>query len=87
MRTADQEPNPGVLQAYLDKHAISQEAFSQKFAPEISQGLVWQWLQWLKNPAKGTRITAERAKEIESLTDGEVRACDLRPDLFEAKAA
>lgn len=87
MRHDNQTPNPGALQAHLDKHGTSQEDFGKKFTPPVTQGLVWQWLQWLKGEGKGTRITAERAKEIEAITGGEVRAFDLRPDLFEAKAA
>jgi hypothetical protein len=75
------------LKAYLEKTNLSQGDFAKKFDPPVTQGLVWQWLTWLENPKKGTRITAERAKEIESLTGGEVTAHELRPDLFEAKAA
>lgn len=81
------QANPGALAAYLEKHGISQGDFAKKFTPPVTQGLVWQWLQWLENPAKGTRITVERAKEIERITAGEVRAFDQRPDFFEARAA
>lgn len=75
-----------VLAAYLEKHDLSQEEFAQKFDPPVSQGLIWQWLQWLDNPQKGTRITAERAKEIAGITDGEVPKHELRPDVYEKAA-
>lgn len=75
------------LQAYLEKHGITQENFAEKFRPKVTQGLVWQWLQFLKNPKKGTRITAERAKEIEVITSGEVTRAELRPDIYEKDKA
>lgn len=74
------------LDAYLEKHGLSQEDFAGKFKPKVTQGLVHQWLLWLKNPKKGTRITAERATEIEAITDGEVQRSELRPDIFERAA-
>lgn len=70
------------LSDYLEKHGLSQEDFAGKFKPKVSQGLIHQWLLWLKTPKKGTRITAERATEIETITGGEVSRSDLRPDLF-----
>ena len=76
------EEGPGVLQEFLDKHGITQEQFGQMFKPTVTQGSVWQWLQWLANPKKGTRITAERANEIEEVTRGEVKRHQLRPDLY-----
>lgn len=79
------------LAAYLEKYGFSQKEFGQKFKPEpVSQGLVHQWLAWLNDPdAEGaTRITAERAIQIEKVTGGEVPRHVLRPDLFdEARAA
>lgn len=81
-KPAEDEPQ-SALEAYLEKHGISQEDFANTFNPKVTQGLVWQWLTWLKNPKKGTRITAERAKEIEQLTKGEVQRHLLRPDVFE----
>jgi DNA-binding transcriptional regulator YdaS (Cro superfamily) len=82
---ADDTPSP--IQVYLEKHGISQEKFAETFDPKVTQGLVWQWIQWLKNPKKGTRITAERAIEIEKLTKGEVTRHDLRPDLYQKERA
>lgn len=73
---------PSAIQTYLDKHGLSQEEFAKKFKPAVTQGLIWQWSVWLKNPKKGTRITAERAIEIEAKTDGEITRHDLRPDLY-----
>lgn len=75
------------LRAYLEKHGLSQEDFAKRFDPPVSQGLVWQWLQWLDDETKGTRITAERAKEIETITGSEVTRHALRPDLYEERAA
>lgn len=62
------------LAAYLEKHGISQEQFARTIG--VSQGLVWQWLDGR------TRITAERAVQIEKKTAGKVRRKDLRPDVF-----
>lgn len=38
--------------------------------------LVWQWVNGK------TRITAERAKQIEEATQGAVNRRDVRPDIF-----
>ena len=69
---------------YLEKHRMSQEAFAKLVG--VSQGLVWQWLKWLKNRKQGTQITAERAKQIEAKTNGEIQRAELRPDLWERAA-
>lgn len=62
------------IAGYLKKHRLSQEDFAKRVG--VTQGLVWQWI-------KGrTRITAERAIEIENLTGGEVSRHDCRPDIF-----
>lgn len=65
------------IPAYLKKHELSQEQFATFLG--VSQGLVWQWI------AGKTRITAERAKEIERKTGGEITRHDLRPDIFERR--
>lgn len=75
------------LADYLEKHGLSQEDFAAKFKPKVTQGLIHQWLLWLKNPKKGTRITAERAVEIETVTKGAVDRSDLRPDLYARERA
>lgn len=62
------------IRAYLMKRGLSQEEFGKMIG--VSQGLVWQWLEGR------TRITAERAKEIDEKTGGEVSKHDLRPDVF-----
>lgn len=62
------------LQTYLEKHGLSQEQFAKQIG--VTQGAVWQWLNG------ETRITAERAVEIERATKSEVSRHDLRPDLF-----
>lgn len=68
------------LADYLAKEKLSQEEFGRRIP--VSQGMVWQWLEWLENPQKGTRITAERALDIERASHGEVARHELRPDLF-----
>lgn len=69
---------PMHIRAYLKKHKLSQDAFAELVG--VSQGLVWQWL-------KGqTRITADKAKQIENRTKGEVTRADCRPDLWEKAA-
>lgn len=74
------------LDAYLKKEELSQEEFGKRFAPAVSQGLVSQWVVWLNDEEKekGTRITAERAIEIEKHTAGAVKRHELRPDIFPA---
>lgn len=62
------------IKTYLKKHELTQEDFAIKLG--VSQGLIWQWLDGR------TRITAERAVEIEEKTDGEITRHDLRPDLY-----
>jgi DNA-binding transcriptional regulator YdaS (Cro superfamily) len=64
------------LNEYLVEQAMSQSDFAKKLG--VVQGLVWQWLHGR------TRITAERAVEIERVTDGKVARHELRPDLFSA---
>ncbi len=67
------------IPAYLAAKDLSQEEFAKQIG--VSQGLVWQWI------GGRTRITAERAVEIEEKTHGEIRRHELRPDLFEVRAA
>jgi len=45
----------------------------------VTQGAVWQWLNGYQ------RITAERAIEIERVTQGTVTKHELRPDVFGPK--
>lgn len=69
------------LENYLKKQRTTQEAFADQLG--VSQGLVHQWIKWLKTGGEhGTRITAERARQIEAATACEIRAAQLRPDLF-----
>lgn len=62
------------IKTYLETHGDSQEQFAKRIG--VSQGLVWQWLEGR------TRITAERAIEIEEKTDRQIMRNDLRPDIF-----
>ena len=62
------------LAAYLESEELSQQAFGEKLG--VSQGLVHQWL------TMATKITAERAVQIETVTDGKLSRYDCRPDLF-----
>lgn len=67
------------LEEYL--RTTTQEAFAETL--EVSQGLVHQWLNWLAGRKKhATKITAERAVQIEAATDGKVTKAELRPDIF-----
>ena len=67
------------IKAYLKEHSMSQEEFATKLG--VTQGLVWQWLEGR------TRITAERAVEIEAATGGKVTRHELRPDLYPEERA
>ena len=64
------------LRDYLSQHGLSQAAFGERL--DVSQGLVWQWLNGR------TKITPERAIEIEALTQQKVTRAELRPDIFGA---
>lgn len=61
------------LSAYLEKNP-TQADFAFKL--DVSPSLVSYWLNGKK------RITAERAVQIETITDGAVPRHELRPDLF-----
>lgn len=69
-----QQDERSPIQVYMEKHKLSQEAFADRIG--VSQGLVWQWLNGK------TKITAERARDIEEITKGELTLVALRPDLF-----
>jgi DNA-binding transcriptional regulator YdaS (Cro superfamily) len=60
------------LQEYLN--TTTQAAFAERLG--VTQGLVSQWL------TGETKLTAERAVQIEEVTAGEVSRSDLRPDLW-----
>lgn len=66
------------LRTYIEKLSGGQTEFARKLG--VSQGLVWQWLDGR------TRVTAERAVEIETATAGEVTRQELRPDLYQQAA-
>lgn len=62
-----------LLAEYLRKTGRSQQKLADELG--VSQGLISQYL-------KGrTAMSAERAMEIEALTQGLIRARELRPDL------
>lgn len=65
------------LHEYLE--TTTQAAFAK--ALSCSPGLISQWM------SGATRITAERAVQIERVTGGEVTAAELRPDIFGECAA
>lgn len=67
------------IKSYLSDRGLSQEQFAKQIG--VTQGLVWQWLDGR------TRITPERAKEIESKTEGAIGKHELRPDVFDPPAA
>lgn len=62
------------LRAYIKRHRLSQEEFAVQL--DVSQGMVWQWLNGRR------RVSAERAKQIEEVTDGEIMRSQIRPDIF-----
>lgn len=66
------------LKTYLTTSKKTQQQFA--VALDVSQGLVWQWLNGV------TRVTAERCLDIEKATDGQVTRYDLRPDIFGKKS-
>ena len=69
------------LKKYLAIPGNTQQALADEL--QVSQGLISQWLNWLDGETKNaTRVTAERALEIEGATKGQVTRHDLRPDVF-----
>lgn len=63
-----------VITRYLTQACVTQADFASQL--EVTPGLVSQWL------SGKTAITAERAIQIEEVTDGEITRAMLRPDLF-----
>ena len=68
-----------VLKLYLKRHKLSQQAFADRL--DVSQGLVWQWLNGR------SKVTGDMAVKIEDLTGGEVTRKDLRPEFYRGMAA
>lgn len=62
------------LKTYLELNRLTQACFAKKI--NVTQGLIHQFV------SGKTRVTAERAVEIERATGGAVTRTDLRPDLF-----
>ncbi len=60
------------MKTYLE--TTTQAEFAERLG--VSQGLVSQWL------LGRTRITAERCRDIERVTNGAVTRRELRPDLY-----
>ena len=67
------------IKRYMTRHSLTQKDFAK--IVRVQQSMVSQWLS-------GTRpMGAERAVEIEKRTNGEIKRHDLRPDIFEKRAA
>jgi len=62
------------LAEYLKSEGLSQQAFADQLG--VTQGLVYQWLNMV------LRISAEKAVQIETVTNGKLTRYDCRPDLF-----
>ncbi len=58
------------LDDYLKEAKLSQEAFSLKFQPRVTQGLVSQWIRGK------TRISLDQAIHIRTITNGAVSVDD-----------
>ena len=65
------------LAEYLRKHGIEQKDFAARLRDPVSPALVSQWING------HTKVTAEKARQIEAATSGEVTRVELRPDLFD----
>lgn len=67
------------LRDYLDKEGVTQTEFAERC--DVSQGMVWQWLN------KKRRVAAERVLTVEAATGGKVSRHEIRPDLYPKNAA
>lgn len=62
-----------LLARYLRDEGLTQADFATKFQPNVTQGLIHQWLNFLDGKKENaTRITPERSVEIETVTQGRV---------------
>lgn len=70
------------LREWLELPGNTQRKLAERIG--VTQSAVSQWLQWLDGGLhdNASRITGERALEIEQATDGAVTRAELRPDLF-----
>lgn len=67
------------IRQYMEKHNLTQKDFAK--IAGVQQSMVSQWFS-------GARpIGAERAVEIEKRTKGAIKRHELRPDIFEKRAA
>lgn len=79
MRISGADTAPMDLITYRTAYKVSQAAFAKLMKDagfDTSQGLVSQWESGV------VAISAERAIQIEQVTDGVVTRGDLRPDLW-----
>lgn len=67
------------LTEYLKTTGITQTQFAESLG--VSQGLVHQWIKGI------TKITGERAVQIEQVTGKAIKREELRPKLFIKEAA
>lgn len=71
---------PGIaIQAYLEKHGISQQDFADRLG--VSQALVAQWI------SGRSRVTPRRAPHVVRVTEGEITRETLFPELFAERVA
>lgn len=62
------------LDKYLNSAGMSQTELARRL--NVTQGMVWQWLNGRR------RVSAEQVLSIERATEGQVSRHDLRPDLY-----
>lgn len=59
---------------YLASENVTQAAFASRLG--VTQSMVGHWIHGR------ARVVAERARQIEAITFGLIRASELRPDIF-----
>ncbi|MDZ4282800.1 MAG: helix-turn-helix domain-containing protein [Hydrogenophaga sp.] len=59
------------LRDYLQRHRLTQAAFGRRLSPPVSQGKVNHWINGTR------RVSLAEALQIERVTGGEIRPCDL----------
>lgn len=65
---------PMKLSKYLSSQKVSQTELARRVG--VSQGMVWQWLNGVR------QVSAEKVLTVEEATGGMVSRHEIRPDIY-----